>query len=449
MMGKFKHIFFTGIGGISMSGLAELMLHNNIRVSGSDSSESMLVTKLRKDGAKIYIGHAGENVDETVDVLVYTSAVKDDNDELLRAKELGIKIKSRAEFLGEIMKEHDSSIAVAGTHGKTTTTGMLSSILVNSELDPTIFLGGELDIIDGNIRIGKNKLLLTEACEYKRNFLSFCPTIAIVLNIDEDHLDYYKDLKEIESAFSDFGNILPENGLLVVNVKNKDQFVNAKCKVIDFGINEKSDIRALNLKYTPNPIFDVEFKGENLGNFELSVFGEHNVLNALSSIAVAIELGIELQVIKNGLKSFKGTKRRYEFKGKFDGVTVIDDYAHHPTEIEATLKTAREITEGKVVTVFQPHTFTRTKSLLQEFAQSFQYTDEIIITDIYAARELDNGEIHSKDLVEATRRFNDKVLYAENLIEAARLARELARKNDIVLTMGAGNIDEVAKLLLS
>jgi len=441
------HIFFIGIGGISMSGLAELMLNNNVRVSGSDENNSDLIQKLKNDGAKIYIGHKKENITDDIDLLVYTSAIREDNEELFRAKELGIKIQGRAEFLGNIMKEHNHSIAVSGTHGKTTTTGMLSSILINSTLDPTIFLGGELDVIGGNIKIGKGDLLLTEACEYKRNFLNFFPTISIILNVDEDHLDYYKDINDINDAFVEFANKLPSDGLLIVNDKNKHLFKDINSRIVSFGFDNNADIYAINVEYLPFPKFTVVYNNDRF-DVELGVFGEHNILNSLSAIVTAMELGIDIDTIKLGLKKFTGTKRRYELKGVKDGITILDDYAHHPEEIKATLTSANKNTEGKVITIFQPHTFTRTKALLEQFARVFELTDEIIIVDIYASREKDTGLVNSKELVEATKKYNANALYAENFENAALLALKKANSGDIIITMGAGNVNEIAKILL-
>lgn len=441
------HIFFIGIGGISMSGLAELMLNNNVKVSGSDENNSELIEKLQKDGAKIYIGHKKENITNNIDLLVYTSAIRDDNEELIRAKELGIKIQGRAEFLGNIMREHNHSIAVSGTHGKTTTTGMLSSILVNSTLDPTIFLGGELNAIGGNIKIGNRDLLLTEACEYKRNFLNFNPTISIILNIDEDHLDYYKDINDINNAFIEFANKLPSEGLLIVNDKNKHLFNNINSRIVTFGLNNTSDIYAENIEYSPYPKFTVVYNNEKF-DVELSVFGEHNILNSLSVIVTSIELGIDVDTIKLGLKEFTGTKRRYELKGIKEGITIIDDYAHHPEEIKATLTSARRNTQDKVITIFQPHTYTRTKALMEQFAKVFELTDEIIIVDIYASREKDTGLVNSKELVEATKKYNVNAVYADSFQSAASLALKKASIGDIIITMGAGNVHEIAKLLL-
>lgn len=430
-----------------MSALAKLMLNNNIKVSGSDQHGSKLLQRLQDDGAKIYLGHKAENIDETVDLVVYTSAIREDNEEFVKAKELGIEIQSRAVFLGNIMRKFKHSIAVSGTHGKTTTTGMLSSVLINSSLDPTIFLGGELNVINGNVKIGKGDLLLTEACEYKRNFLNFNPNISVILNISEDHLDYYRDINDINDAFVEFANKLPKEGLLVVNNLNKDLFKGLNSKVVSFGLDSSADIYASDIVYLPYPKFKVNYLDMKF-EVELSVFGEHNVLNALSVIAVSIELGIDIETIIKGLKQFTGTKRRYELRGMVDGISVIDDYAHHPDEIKTTLLTARNNTEGKVITIFQPHTYTRTKSLFNQFAKVFELSDEIIFVDIYAAREVDNGEVSSEKLAEETKKHNKKATYAKNFEIAAALALEKANANDIIVVMGAGDVNEIVDILL-
>lgn len=442
-----KHIYFIGIGGISMSALAKLMLNKNIRVSGSDQHNSKLLQKLQADGAKIYFGHKAENIDKTVDLVVYTSAIREDNEELVRAKELGIKIQSRAVFLGNIMKEFKHSIAVSGTHGKTTTTGMLSSVLINSSLDPTIFLGGELNVINGNVKIGKGDLLLTEACEYKRNFLNFNPNISVILNISEDHLDYYRDIDDINDAFVEFAKKLPQDGLLVVNKLNKELFKDINSKLVTFGLDQSADIYASDIEYLPYPKFKVNYK-DIMFELELSVFGEHNILNALSVVAVSIELGIDIETIKRGLKEFIGTKRRYELRGMINDISVIDDYAHHPDEIKTSLETARANTNGKVITIFQPHTYTRTKSLLNQFAKVFELSDEVIFVDIYAAREVDTGEVSSEKLVEETKKYNKNAIYANSFETAAALALEKANAKDIIVVMGAGDVNEIVDILL-
>lgn len=444
---KFKYIYFIGIGGISMSGLAKLMSDEGIRVSGSDRNDSHIIQKLKEAGIKIYPKHDEKNITEDIELVVYTSAISEDNPELLKAKELKLNIMDRAEFLGYIMKNYVHSICVSGTHGKTTTTGMLSSILLKTDLEPTIFLGGEMDSIGGNLKEGSTNLLLTEACEYKRNFLKFNPTMELILNIDEDHLDYYKDLKDIEDAFYEYAKKLPESGFLIVNVKNKDIFKNLKCKVATFGLNDEADFYPSETSCFPSPSYTLMHKGIRVADIKLQVFGEHNILNSLASAAACTMLDIEPDIIKAGLYDFKGTHRRYEFKGTYKGATLIEDYAHHPVEMKTTLQTARSYSNGKIITVFQPHTYTRTKALLDDFAKALKLSDISILLDIYSAREKDDGSIHSKDLLNKMKEQSDKVYYASSFDEAAEMVKGFVQKGDTIIAMGAGNVNEVLDLL--
>ncbi|MDD4440080.1 MAG: UDP-N-acetylmuramate--L-alanine ligase, partial [Tissierellia bacterium] len=359
---NFNHIYFIGIGGISMSALAEIMLEEGIKVSGSDRSDSKIIKKLQTSGAVIYLKHDSKNISDDIDLVVYTSAIADDNPELLRAKELNIKIMGRAEFLGFVMKNYNHAICVSGTHGKTTTTGMLSSVLIETDLAPTIFLGGEMDSLGGNLLHGSYELLLTEACEYKRNFLKFNPTMEVVLNIEEDHLDYYTDLNDIESAFVEYAEKLPSDGYLIVNEAYSHLFNNIKCNIVTFGL-DKGTYYARNAKLIPEPSYDLMHGDKKVAEIKLKVYGEHNILNSLAACVACLSLGIRTETVVKGLLNFKGTHRRYEYKGRLNEAIVIDDYAHHPSEMKATLKTARSLAEGKIITVFQPHTYTRTIKL--------------------------------------------------------------------------------------
>lgn len=446
-MKQFNHIYFIGIGGISMSSLAELMLDEGIKISGSDRTSSHITKKLEKLGVKVFPSHDGVNITPDIDLVVYTSAISNDNPELLKAQELNLNIMDRAEFLGLVMKKFNNSICVSGTHGKTTTTGMLSSVLIETELEPTIFLGGEMDSIGGNFKKGSFNMLVTEACEYKRNFLKFNPTMELILNIEEDHLDYYKDLKDIENAFEEYANIIPETGHLIVNVENKHLFNNVKCKVISFGLTEEADYYASNINNFPTPSFDLMFEGKKVMDINLNVFGEHNILNSIATAAACLMLGVDEKIIKKGLENFKGTHRRYEFKCTYKNAAVIDDYAHHPTEMKTTLKTARNYSNGKIITVFQPHTYTRTKSLLNDFAKALQLSDKTILLDIYAAREKDTGMVHSKDLLNKVLELNADCVYAESFEEAASLIKGFVQDGDTVITMGAGNVNKVIEYL--
>lgn len=444
---NFNHIYFIGIGGISMSALAEIMLEEGIKVSGSDRNNSKIIKKLIASGANIYIGHDSKNISDDIDLIVYTSAISNSNTELLRARELNIKIMDRAEFLGAVMKNYNHAICVSGTHGKTTTTGMLSSVLIETDLSPTIFLGGEMDSLGGNLLHGSYELLLTEACEYKRNFLKFNPTMEVVLNIEEDHLDYYKDLKDIESAFVEYAQKLPPHGYLIVNESYSYLFKNLKCNVVTFGL-DKGDYYAHNIKLIPEPSYTLMHGGKIVLDISLKVFGEHNILNSLAACAAGLSLGIEPETIAKGLSDFKGTHRRFEYKGSLNGATLIDDYAHHPSEMKATLKTARSYTKGKIITVFQPHTYTRTIKLLDGFAEALSMSDEAILLDIYAAREINTGEIHSKDIISKMKNYSKEAIYADSFQDACSIVKSIAKKGDTIITMGAGNVDEIADLLL-
>ncbi len=445
---NFNHIYFIGIGGISMSALAEIMLEEGIKVSGSDRSNSRIIKKLQTSGANIYIGHDSKNISDDIDLIVYTSAISDSNPELLRARELNVEIMDRAEFLGTVMKNYNHAICVSGTHGKTTTTGMLSSVLIETDLAPTIFLGGEMDSLGGNLLHGSYELLLTEACEYKRNFLKFNPTMEVVLNIEEDHLDYYKDLKDIESAFVEYAEKLPPHGHLIVNESYSSLFKELKCSVVTFGLDNKADYYAANIKLIPEPSYTLMKDGEKITNISLNVFGEHNILNSLAACAAGLSLGIEPEIVARGLSDFKGTHRRYEYKGCLNGAAIIDDYAHHPSEMKATIKTASAYTEGKIITVFQPHTYTRTIKLLDGFAEALSMSDEAILLDIYAARETNTGEIHSKDIINKMKNNSKEAIYAASFQDACSIVKSIAKKGDTIITMGAGNVDEIAELLL-
>ena len=444
---NFKHIYFIGIGGISMSALAEIMLEEGIKVSGSDRKNSKIIRKLQTAGANIFLNHDSNNINDDIDLVVYTSAIADDNPELLKANELNIEIMDRAEFLGAVMKNYNHAICVSGTHGKTTTTGMLSSVLIETELAPTIFLGGEMDSLGGNLLHGSYELLLTEACEYKRNFLKFNPTMEVVLNIEEDHLDYYKDLKDIESAFIEYAKKLPDDGHLIVNEAYRHLFNNLKCNIVTFGL-DKGTYYAQDINLIPEPSYTLMHRDEKVAGIKLKVFGEHNILNSLATCAACLVLGIEPETVTKGLYDFKGTHRRYEYKGETNGAIIIDDYAHHPSEMKATLKTARSYAEGRIITVFQPHTYTRTIKLLDGFAEALSMSDEAILVDIYAAREINTGAIHSKDIISKMKDYSKDAIYAENFQDAADKIKSTAKKGDIIITMGAGNVDEIAELLI-
>lgn len=439
-----KKIHFIGIGGISMSGLAAVLLNKGFKVSGSDFKDSAMVEKLRKEGAEVYIGHKKENIKD-VDLIVYTAAIPKDNPELIAAEEQNIPTMNRAEFLGQIMKGHKYNVAVSGTHGKTTCTSMLSLVSLDAELDPTILVGGEVDAIGGNFRIGNSDYFITEACEYQRSFLSFFPYVGVILNIDADHLDCYKDIDDIADTFLKFSKIIPKDGYLVgfnEDKRVKDILNQAECNTLSYGFDDSADITAKNVTFNKLGCasFDAYKGDKKLYSVSLNVPGKHNVLNALATICVSEIFNIPGEKVTDGLKKCRGAHKRFEYKGEKDGVTVIDDYAHHPTEIKATLATAKKIDHNKVYCVFQPHTYTRTKSLFDEFTTCFADCDELILMDIYAAREKDTGLVSSDELGDAIRKTGLKCTNVHSHDEACEYVKSVVKDGDLLLTVGAGDV---------
>ena len=447
------NIHFIGIGGINMSALAEICINKGYNVSGSDMQESYLVDNLRSLGAKITIGQKKENITDDINLVVYTAAISNENEEFSAAKEKNILMINRAAFLGQIMREYKNSIAVSGTHGKTTTTSMLSTIFNYAEKDPTILVGGNLSTIGGNVRIGSSENFITEACEYVDSFLNFNPFISIVLNIEEDHLDYFSGIEEIKASFNKFGKLLPEDGYFIVNGDNentKDIMYDVGATIIKFGQKDDNDAIISEIRYDEDgfAMFNLNYKGVNLGTFDLSVYGLHNVYNATAAIIASIVSNIEVDVIKKAIKEYNGVGRRFEKKGYFKNTLVVDDYAHHPTEVKATLSAAKTLKKNKLWVVFQPHTYSRTKALLKEFAEAFYSADKVIITDIYAAREKNPGDISSKDLVEKLYHNNVDVTYIPTFEEIENYLRENLEDDDLIITCGAGPIYKVGEALL-
>ncbi|MGG7079076.1 UDP-N-acetylmuramate--L-alanine ligase [Clostridium sardiniense] len=446
-----KKVHFIGIGGISMSGLAAVLLNNGFKVSGSDSKESNITNSLKAKGAEIHIGHRRENIQD-VDLVVYTAAIPQDNPEIVEAKDKNIHLMDRAEFLGHIMKGHKYNVAVAGTHGKTTTTSMITNITLKAELDPTILVGGEVDVIGGNYRIGSSEYFVTEACEYKESFLRFFPYIGIILNIDADHLDYYRDLNHITETFKKFSKLIPKDGYLIGY--NEDSNVakileEADCNVLSYGFSN-ARVTAKNIEYNNMGCasFTVCKDGEELFNLKLNMPGKHNVLNALSSVCVGLIFGLSYDDIAEGLAECRGAHKRFEYKGEANGVTVIDDYAHHPVEIKATLNTAKKIPHGKTFCVFQPHTYTRTKTLFDDFTTAFNDADELVLMDIYAAREKDTGLVSSDELGDAIRKTGVKCTNVHSHDEAVEYIKQHINSGDMLLTVGAGDVVIVGEKFL-
>ena len=447
------HVHFIGIGGISMSGLAEILMKEGFTVSGSDNKESSLTDHLTDKGAVIFYGQKASNIIDGINVVVYTAAIHEDNEEFMEAKRQGLPMLSRAELLGQLMTNYDTPIAVSGTHGKTTTTSMLSHIFLAGDMDPTISVGGILKAIHGNIRVGSSGLFVTEACEYTNSFLHFFPKISVILNIDADHLDFFKDLDDIRHSFRLFAELLPEDGTLVINgdIENLSYITDGlACRVVTFGREASLDYSASDIQYDEqgNASFDLIRHGIPSGHVTLSVGGEHNVYNALSAIAVADLLGVSAETIQEGLLSFNGTDRRFEYKGEFNGITVIDDYAHHPTEIEATLKSAAHYPHRELWCIFQPHTYTRTKALFDEFAQALSHTDHLILADIYAARETDTLGISSEQLARAAASYGCDAIYLPSFDEIEKYVRDHCQSGDLLITMGAGDVVNIGEDLL-
>ena len=445
------HIHFIGIGGISMSGLAQIMLKKGFVISGSDHAKSNITQKLEALGAKIYYEHSEKNIDGA-DIVVYTAAVHSDNPEFAAAKTRGILMLSRAEFLGAIMKLYKNTLGVSGTHGKTTTTGMLAYALIAAHFDPTISIGGELDIIDGNIKTGSSEYFVTEACEYTNSFLEFFPTVAVITNIDNDHLDFFSGIEEIIESFRKFALLTKDKGFVVAcgsdeNVKKALSDTGLDIKF--YGIGDGFEYSAKNLTYENGyPSFEVWHNDNFLMQLHLRVPGEHNILNALAVIAVCENWGADLSLVKNGIESFPGAARRFDKKGEVNGALIIDDYAHHPTEIKATLKAAEPFVKNKLWCVFQPHTYSRTSKLWSEFCESFDNVDNLLITHIYAAREKYDGVTSPEKLTEDIKKRGVNARYIDSFSDIEALLKSELRAGDVLITMGAGDVVDIANNLL-
>ncbi|MGN1180985.1 MAG: UDP-N-acetylmuramate--L-alanine ligase [Suilimivivens sp.] len=447
------HIYFIGIGGISMSGLAEVLIEKGFSVSGSDTKPSPLTHILEEKGAGIFYGQKYENITDDIDLVVYTSAIHPDNPEYVAANALNIPLLTRAQLLGQMMKNYETPIAVSGTHGKTTTTSMVSEILLLADTDPTLSIGGILKTINGNIRVGHSGYFVTEACEYTNSFLSFYPKIGLILNIEEDHLDFFKDIDDIRNSFRLFANLLPKEGALIIsgNIENLDEITrDAACPIITFGASDCFDYSAADISYDEKGCasFTLMNKGQRSDRYTLAVPGEHNIYNALAAIALAKLLSIETPVIQKALSDFKGTDRRFEYKGTINGVTIIDDYAHHPTEITATLKAAANYPHKTLWCVFQPHTYTRTKAFMKEFAMALAHADQVILAKIYPARETDDLGISSATLQKELEALNKTCYYFPDFGSIEKFVLENCTPGDLLITMGAGDVVKIGENLL-
>ena len=434
----------VGIGGVSMSPLAEVLLGEGITVSGSDFAESKTVAHLRSLGIPVTIGHLPEAV-EGADCVIRTAAVHDDNPEIAAARHLGIPVFERAQAWGAIMQGYPNALCVSGTHGKTTTTSMCAHIFMAAQADPTIMLGGTLPLLGAGHRVGHGDTIILESCEYCDSFLSFLPTVAVVLNIEADHLDYFKDLADVEKSFRAFAELVPEHGFIVANAEDENTMhALSGLSMLTFGIKH-GDVTCSNLVWEHSlPRFDVMVKGEHYTHIALPVPGEHNLKNALGAAAAAWALGIPGEAVSEGLAQFRGAGRRFEYKGSVNGVPVYDDYAHHPGELTALLHAVRPMGYERVLCAFQPHTYSRTKALFEEFVQALSLADVALLTDIYAARETDTLGVSSAQLAERI----PGALYCPTLPELTQTLREMARPGDLILTVGAGNIYTAGEALV-
>ncbi len=449
-----RHIYMMGIGGISMSGIADILVNMGYVVSGSDREESIITDKLKEHGIKVMVPQCENNITEDIDFIVYTAAIKEDNPEMIKARSMNIRMMERGEFLGELTKLFPNTIGVAGTHGKTSTTSMLSCIFLEGGYDVSIQVGSILKNIDGNYRVGKSDTFIIEACEYCDSFLSFHQKAAIVLNIDNDHLDYFKNLNGIKKSFNEYVSHLPEDGYLVINsddVNSSDLKNYTKAKVVTYGIKSSADYMATDIKYDKDGCgsFNVICGSNSLGKIELSVPGEHNVSNALSAIAMADVYNIPFDNIKDGLKKYEGASRRMEYKGEFKGAKVYDDYGHHPTEIEATSKSIHKKDYNESWVIFEPHTYSRAYKHKEEFAKSLSTFDHIIITDIYAAREVNNYDIKEDDIVKEIKKYGKEAFHISNYDNIKLYLSEYVEEGDLILTLGAGYVTKLADMLVN
>ncbi|MCD8159395.1 MAG: UDP-N-acetylmuramate--L-alanine ligase [Clostridiales bacterium] len=447
---EYKNVHFIGIGGISMSALAEILNHRGAYVAGSDFQVTDMTRHLQSVGIKVYKGHAAENITDNTDLVVYNVAIGEDNPERQEAARRGIRQIGRAALIGELMKEYKYSVSVAGTHGKTTTSSMAAEVFMAAETDPTVSIGGILPSIHSNYRLGADDYIILETCEYKDSFLKFNPYCAIVLNIDRDHTDYFKTMEQMHSSFNKFVNKL--SGFLIINseIPHIEKVLEGfDKKVITYG-GKDADWQVENVSMEKGlGRYDAYYKGEKFMSVSLSVPGLHNISNSLSVIALCKEFGLSKDAIAEGLKNFKGTGRRFERKGSFNGAEVVDDYAHHPTEIKATLKAAGEMGFDRIVAAFQPHTYTRTRDLFGEFVNALSLADKVYLLDIYAARERDPGNVHSRDLAEELKKAGKNAVYSGSFEKCEEDLRKDLKPGDLFITIGAGPVNKVGEALLN
>ncbi len=451
MQRKIKCIHFVGIGGIGMSGIAEVLLNLGYKISGSDAQQSDTTLRLQNMGAMVALGHSAQNIGNA-DVVVTSTAVKADNPEVVEAHLRNIPVIPRAEMLAELLKMK-FSVAVSGSHGKTTTTSMVATILAGGGLDPTMVIGGKLASIGSNARLGDGEIIVAEADESDGSFLKLSPTIAVITNIDREHLDYYPGITEIKDAFLKFANIVPFYGCTVMCNDNdhvREIAPQIKRRIITYGIEHPADYSAREIKFQGSKTaYHLCYKGEVVGEVELNVPGMFNVYNSLAAIAVGRELELDLPAIRNGLSSFNGVQRRMEIKGQVGGITVVDDYGHHPTEVKETLAAARHVWKERRIVVFQPHRFTRTKALFDEFTHAFADADVLILNDIYPASEEPIAGVNSGALSMAIKNTgHPHVEYIAKAEDTVEYLLKIVKPGDAVFTLGAGSVYKIGESFL-
>ena len=444
MFKKVNNIHFTGIGGIGMSGIAELLMNLGFNITGSDINYSQNVKRLEKIGIKISMNHNKNNI-ENADTVVYSSAIPFDNPEIIAAKNKSIPIIRRAEMLGELISLKKTSIAIGGTHGKTSTSSMIGMVLEESGYDPTLVVGGLVSNLNTNVKLGSGDIIIVEADEFDRSFLALKPTIAVITNLEMEHTDCYRNLDDLKNAFLQFCHSVPFYGQVIL-CADSESLMSIKDKIkkplVTYGLSENADFCAKNIIYNKNKSeYTLFHKQKNIGKIQIQVPGKHNVLNSLAAIALGIEIDLPIKKLKNGINNYRGVRRRFELKKNKHGVILVDDYAHHPTEVLATINAAKSGWNKKILSVFQPHLFTRTKDFFKEFAKSLFTSDKIIITDIYPAREKPIKGVTSKLIINELKYLgHNKTYYLDDLEKLNQLLDNLLTPNDMIITMGAGNI---------
>ncbi|MCM8817987.1 MAG: UDP-N-acetylmuramate--L-alanine ligase [Candidatus Omnitrophica bacterium] len=447
-----KRIHLIGIGGIGVSGLAKILVHIGKQVSGSDNNYSKIIKKLEKLGIKIYIKQKEQNINKDIDLVIHSQAILPDNPEYKKAIELNIPVLNYPEAVGELMKEK-RGIAIAGTHGKTTTSALIVNLLRSLKLSPTFLIGGEIVKV-GNSGVGNGDFMVVEACEYKRSFLNYFSEIAVITNIEKDHLDYYKDIQNIKKAFYQFTENIKKDGILIFCSEDKNLKEIAKkieIKKLSYGFTS-GELRGLNFEIKKSRTeFDCYYKGTKLGKIKMKLWGKHNVLNALATIGVGLYLGFCFKDIKEAIGNFKGVHRRCEILGVKNGITVIDDYGHHPTEIKLTIECIKSVfPQQRLIVVFQPHQYSRTRFLLKDFARSFTLADKIVVPDIYFVRDslIEKKLVNAEILVEKIRENGKEAIYLPTFSEIVEYLYEIKKQGDVILTVGAGPVDTVAREFL-